>query len=204
LDTGFTCTTGVAAPKGADTIGWVGDYVYLCKDDDTLQRVSLVDGSTDEVSISCKLVTDYNGAIMVHNQTSCPLSPKELTVFDTFQDVLNGTPSATISPVNVKGSRVAAQGSTLYHSWHSLSSDDQEDKIERIELPSGDDLSGVKPIGHDGWVNAIDVTTDGLLVIFNKPAGELEVYDAQTGSYVGAVSQTQYTLVDGIACVKTP
>ncbi|HEU4535604.1 MAG TPA: hypothetical protein VFS00_15860, partial [Polyangiaceae bacterium] len=69
LDSGTVCAgpSTNADTTAVSSLGWVGDYVYVCDYNRGLVRISVADGSVDIAAVSCDSATSHAGGILLSN-----------------------------------------------------------------------------------------------------------------------------------------
>lgn len=202
LDSGRTCgdlpaeidrnTTFVEA-----SLAWLGDYLYMCLNDRGLARVSIVDGSVDIAPIYCTGVTSHEGdllTILGPGRDAATGAPYYLARFASFERAVTRE-AEEVYEMAPSASRVTAYGNHVYLSGYATST------FEIAEIADGAELRTVTLEGYDDWIDGMDVTPDGRLVIGGGPrtTGDLHVFNPRTGAFQGLLGSEFAHASAGIA-----
>ncbi len=175
VESGATCAlrtlpTPVSNDRG---MWWHGEILYACTPQGLL-RASLIDSSFEILDIDCRGIGEVSGEIWM-----IPAGIRRSFQAFKYADVdalYSATGEAVPSPMRGV-SRYSIIADSIYGVWHSAS--------ELTQLDSNGTQRQHALGGHDGWVNAMSVTEDGLMIfqdhLFN-------VVSLQLGSQVLAPS----------------
>jgi hypothetical protein len=177
LDSGQSCSVGaspVAFASDVSSLAWRGEVAYFCSYEGGLFRVSLLDGSSEALQVPCDAVTSSPGGILLRADfpfAGFPAPFGALTSAEGLGAVLSDAFAPT--PLAASGvSRIATGQGLLYAAWHST------DRIERADLATGVPLEPIVLQGFDDWVQGLDGTDRGELVIIGGIGGDrLLVFD---------------------------
>jgi hypothetical protein len=200
LDSGTTCGSApVRAGGGASSLGWMGDYLYVCEIERGLARISLLDGSIDIAPLPCDAVTVQDNGLVValsFGFEELGSAPWYTARFASFEDAVARNPEQVYAMAPV--SRMAAHGDDLYFAWHST------DRIETASLADGATFQEIVLEDFDNWIFGMDVTDDGKLVLGSwLDTGGLHVFDAATGAFQGKLDNAFHnTIISGIECLS--
>jgi hypothetical protein len=212
LDSGTVCGS---LPVDLDvfataSLAWMGDYAYMCSHNRGLARISLIDGSIDIASLPCDAVAVQNGGLVVLFGPIAQsflggngANPWYVARFASFEDAVEREPEV-IYEMAPWASRMAAHGDSLYFAWHAT------DTIELANLADGAEFQSITLEGFDTWVNGLDVTDDGTLVVgSNAESVEgdpyldsvLHLFDAATGTWRSTFENGfENRLIAGLDC----
>jgi hypothetical protein len=167
----------------------VGPYeVYDCALG-TLTRTDLVAGQIQGSAVPCLTAAFLDTGILVASE----LNASTITYYASWEDALRGDGQAFELP-GFGYSRMGAVADRVYFAWHSTS------VVDRYSLSDPGDLGPMTLEGHDGWVQGLDITGDGWLVINAGISGDtLLVFDAATGTKLFDVSAPSGSTL-GLTC----
>ena len=207
LDSGTVCGSLPVDVElwGESSLGWMGDYAYMCAYERGLVRISRLDGSTDIASIPCDGATVQNGGLVVlmgfTGQTEFDPgvdSPWYVVRFASFEDAVERRPEV-VYEMGPWASRLAAHDDTLYFAWHATNT------IELTSLADGAEFQSLMLQDFDNWINGMDVTDDGTLVIGSgsDTGGLLHRFDAATGALQTTFENGfEDRLITGLDCLS--
>lgn len=181
----------------AGSIGWRGEILYVCTEGG-LFRISLRDGGTEHLPVSCEAVAANDDAIFVMRawaDASPDHLPGEVSAYASYDD-LRADRAGTVYMLR-HSSRLTATDDRLYGAWHST------DMIDSVDLATGTDLAPIPLESYANWVNGFSVVDNGDLVINRFVGGNgVTIFDAATGARTGALSPARS--LNGLACVARP
>ena len=196
LESGTTCQYApVGLPPMTTSLAWIGDDLFGCDQEQTMQHISLTEGTVQATLTTCGAVTAFQGGLFfLPPRGGDPDMPEgsmylahglqhaECDVFDVYD-------------VTTRNSRIATQGLTLYSSWHAI------DRIEGTGIDGGEPGEIVLQDYND-WIMGISVTDDGLLVILGGLGDQRLLTFDSAGNLV---SETAFDLAGygGIVCLPT-
>lgn len=173
LDSGASCSVAPYGVAGAlsPNVAWLGNWVYACAGSDgQLVRMSLADGTVERSFTYCE-------AMAAHGEDLVVFDSGGTRVARSWTDVRCGDFDEL--PGSYRNSRFGISGDTLYTAWHST------DTVDVWDLGSGESLYSVTLAGHDGWVDGLDATPDGRLIVnATVRMGRVLVFDDETGTLV--------------------
>ena len=181
LDSGTTCgSVPAGAGLGGASLGWMGDYLYMCEIERGLARMSLLDGSIDIAPLPCEGVTIQDNGLVVllsFDFEGLGYAPWYVARFASFEDAVERNPEH-VYEMTPYATRMAAHGDDLYFAWHSTNT------VETASLADGAEFQNIVLEGFDNWIFGMDVTDDGKLVLGSwADTGGLHIFDAATGAF---------------------
>jgi hypothetical protein len=212
LDSGTVCHGEPASPwmyAPASSLGWRGDYVYLCDSTRGIGRISIVDGTVDVAPVPCESITAFEdgllGMVSVEGGWSST-GLGYLAHFATFEQVAERRPTRAFA-IDAWATRIAMHGDQVYFAWHST------DTVETARLKDDAPIYPVPLEGYNDWIWAMDATDDGRLVIGGPPlsvphhpsVGGIRLFDAATGDSLGELpSEFDDLQINGMQCISRP
>ncbi len=198
LDSGELCVGDPDSEPGAslgNSLGWQGSYVYACDMDRGIARTSVVDGTVDIAPVPCSATTSYDGGLLsLISFGEDPLGG--LIQFDTFDAAARREPTRVFG-LDPYTSRIAVQGNRAYFAWHST------DTVQTAELADGAPIKDILLEGYDDWIDGLDATGDGRLVI-GMPWYDIGIslFDAHTGAFDGQLPTDfgGFERLEGLKC----
>lgn len=202
LDSGRLCDLAEVPPElgtgnPSGSIGWRGEILYVCTVEG-LVRVSLLDGGTERLPISCEAIAANDGALFVMRSfanASPDHPPGEVRVYASYDDLRAA--DAETSYVLQTASRLSATDDRLYAAWHSTHT------VESVDPTTGAQLALIELEAYDDWVNGFSVLEDSSLVVNKYVGGSgVIVFDAESGGRRSAAAPERP--VNGLACISHP
>jgi len=198
LETGSVCEFLPSTPLGYGTnsVVWLDQYLYSTAGScNTLTRVDLTDGTTDEAMAWGESVGAWNGALLLEPSWATGSHFGSMWHYPTFRDA--ECDAAQVISVDLNNTRITVYGDTVYSAWHST------DTIDKLSLPSGSYAGSIPLENYDTWVNGMSVIDGELLVLSASwPEDRVAVFDVDTGLSLWDVTVSQR--LDGLHCLSNP
>jgi hypothetical protein len=203
LDSGTVCRGDAVPPEGGQSgfissLGWQGDYVFNCDYNRGIARINIADGTVDIAPIQCEAITTFKGGLIGLAGLGTSTSPLgALMEFASFDDAARRNPTHVFD-LDAFASRVAVHRNQVYLAWHSTNT------VETAALTDGAAIKSIPLEGYDNWIDGMDVTDDGQLVIGGPfYTGGIHLFDATTGDFEGQLpSEFSETSIAGLKCVR--
>jgi hypothetical protein len=195
MDSGDTCVhalvDGAATPYEGG-LAWIGDEVFVC--DDTVWRVSLVDGVSTDSGFACRMVSDGPGGILVAQPFGEDYGYDDAVLFADFDAIVANTPTAVYPLQGLHGLHMASDGDQVYASWFA------GHVAQRWDLNTGVRQPDAPFTCWDDFIGGIDVL-DGTAYVIATHDDVIKRFDATTGAFLGQVEPATILAFEiGLAC----
>jgi len=208
LDSGTTCGDLPAKYDSESTfaessLAWVGDYLYMCLYNRGLARISIADGSVDIAPTYCVSVTSHDGDLLAEvafDTDELAYAPHYLMRFASFEHAVRRD-AEEIYEMAPSAYRITTHEDRVYLAAWSTNT------FEVADLADGGEFQSVMFEGYDDWINGMEITPDGRLIVGGGPTttGDLHVFDPSTGAFQGLLG-TEFANASpnivGIECVS--
>jgi len=201
VDSGASCPVAPVASHSLydlSSLGWLGDVLYACSYNEGLVRLDVQTGAVERLEMPCAAATADAGSLLILTGYEPGMSSNS-SVFRVagYDGLLAGEAEAT-GVTNLWGERMTARDGLLYSAWHSTNT------IQVHDLATGELVREVVLEGYDNWINGLDVTPDGRLLILGYAEegldSQLMVFDAVTGARLGTHLVPSADTAMGLEC----
>jgi hypothetical protein len=194
----------------ADSIAWVGDYLYACDDERGIARISVLDGTVDVAPVNCRTVTSYGDALLaeVWLGVNDDDSFQEYMAFDGFASLARRKPYHVFGPGLGLSSLIGTDGDRAYAFWLSDPSYVTAASLPDFGAPQDFVLDGIESFiyGFDAIDGRLYVHPDFDL---DNLESKLMIFDGQTGASQGKLTLvvedgSPFVLLQGLDCAGRP
>ncbi len=197
LDSGTACQladVGTGGYGGA----WSGHHWYACDwtHDQQLRRVDLSTGELEKSYAYCHSADVVGERLVAMTYTMLDHDSYGFYSFDSWLDAHCGRSTSLGFGDIGYHSRITVHDGVIYASRHTTS-----EGIDLYDLDSGALIDTLELQDYSDWVEGIDVTDDGRLVIVHNSTSSttFEIFDAGDGSRISQI-EVEGVAGDGVSC----